>query len=148
MARTISPRFAQIPNIEVVEGEANAGFAANVNRGLRAADPKHDVVILNSDVIARPGWLECLQYAASQADDVGIVGGKLLYPDGTIQSGGTSDTRTRLSGSITVTAFKHRDWRPANIVQPALAVTGACMYVSRRLLDRDRVVRRGLPDGL
>ena len=126
----------EIPNIEVVEGEANAGFAANVNRGLRAADPKHDVVILNSDVIARPGWLECLQYAASQADDVGIVGGKLLYPDGTIQSGGTIRHPDAPEWFDHRYRFKQRDWRPANIVQPALAVTGACMYVSRRLLDR------------
>ena len=68
-------------------------------RGLcRQRQPRHprrrsaidDVVVLNSDVIAERDWLESLQYAAStRMDDVGIVGAKLLYPDGRIQFGGT-----------------------------------------------------------
>src|ERR1700760_3528841 len=41
----------RIEGIEVVTADTNAGFAANVNRGIRAAAPEHDVVILNSDVI-------------------------------------------------------------------------------------------------
>ena len=45
-------KLRAIPGIEVIEGDTNAGFAANVNRGIRAADPKHDVVVLNSDIIA------------------------------------------------------------------------------------------------
>ena len=50
-----------IGGVEVIAGERNAGFAANVNRGLRATDPERDVVLLNSDVEARPAWLACLQ---------------------------------------------------------------------------------------
>ena len=55
----------RIEGIDVlVESERNSGFAANVNRGLRATALDRDVVVLNSDVEALPGWLECLQYAA------------------------------------------------------------------------------------
>ena len=52
-----------IPDISVVAGQTNVGFATNVNRGIAAADPRHDVVVLDSDTVARPGWLESLQYA-------------------------------------------------------------------------------------
>ena len=31
--------------------------------------------------------------------------------------------------------FKRTDWGPANVVQPVLAVTGACMYVRREVRD-------------
>ena len=72
----------------LILGEENVGFAANANRGLRAADRAHDVVLLNADVVARERWLESLQYCAYAADDVGIVGAKLLYPDGRIQHAG------------------------------------------------------------
>ena len=65
---------------ELVLGEENVGFAANANRGLRAADPAHDVVLLNADTIALPRWLECLQYAAWSTDDVGIVGAQAAVP--------------------------------------------------------------------
>ena len=83
-----------IEGIRVVQADANAGFAANVNRGIAAAGSDTDVVVLNSDVIARPGWLESLQYATSRAPDVGIVGAKLLY--GTDRS--SSPARSAISG--------------------------------------------------
>jgi GT2 family glycosyltransferase/glycosyltransferase involved in cell wall biosynthesis len=125
-----------VEGIEVVEGERNAGFAANVNRGLRAADPGLDVVVLNSDMEARPGWLACLQYAASQEDDVAIVGGRLLYPDGRIQFAGTVRNLGAPEWFDHRYRFKPADWGPAAIPGPVLAVTGACMYVRRAAIER------------
>jgi GT2 family glycosyltransferase/glycosyltransferase involved in cell wall biosynthesis len=125
-----------IDGVEVIAGERNAGFAANVNRGLRASDPERDVVVLNSDVEARPGWLQCLQYAASQEEDVGIVGGRLLYPDGRIQFAGTARNLGAPEWFDHRYRFKPADWGPAAIAGPVLAVTGACMYVRRATLER------------
>ncbi len=125
-----------IDGIEVVAGEINAGFAANVNRGLAAADPEHDVVLLNSDMLAKPGWLESLQYAASRDPKIGIVGGKLLYPDGRIQFGGTVRNLGALEWFDHRYRFKPSDWGPAGVPQPVLAVGGACMYLTRELLNQ------------
>jgi GT2 family glycosyltransferase len=124
-----------IAGIEIVAGEQNEGFAANVNRGLRAVD-EGDVVVLNSDVEARPGWLAALQYAASQEEDVGIVGAQLLYPDGRIQFGGTVRNRDAPEWFDHRYRFKPEGWGPACQAGPALAVTGACMYVRREVIDR------------
>jgi GT2 family glycosyltransferase len=126
----------RIDGIEVIAGEQNAGFAANVNRGLRATEGKGDVVVLNSDVEARPGWLACLQYAASQEEDVGIVGAQLLYPDGRIQFGGTVRNRDAPEWFDHRYRFKPEGWGPACQAGPALAVTGACMYVRREVIER------------
>jgi GT2 family glycosyltransferase len=125
-----------IQGLEVIEGEENAGFAANVNRGLAAADPRYDVVVLNSDTVATPGWLASLQYATSRADDVGIVGGKLLYGDDTIQFGGTVRNLGAPEWFDHRFRFKPASWGPANVTQPMLAITGACMYITREVLDR------------
>ena len=125
----------QIPGIEVVEGATNAGFAANVNRGLRAAPPGQDVVILNSDMIARSGWLASLQFIASPKDNVGIVGAKLIYPDGRIQFAGTVRNLGAPEWFDHRYRFQRMDWGPANVTQPALAVTGACMYIRHEVLD-------------
>ncbi len=119
----------------LVLGDRNVGFAANANRGLEVAQPGTDVVLLNADVVARDGWLDCLQYAAYAEHDIGIVGPKLLYPDGRIQHAGVHrnlglpiwfDHRFR---------FKPADYGPANITAPVLGVTGACMYVKRAVID-------------
>jgi len=129
-------RLRAIEGIEVVEGERNEGFAANVNRGLRAADQTRDVVVLNSDMEARAGWLACLQYAASQEDDVAIVGGRLLYPDGRIQFAGTARNLGAPEWFDHRYRFKPGDWGPAALPGPVLAVTGACMYVRRAAIER------------
>jgi GT2 family glycosyltransferase/glycosyltransferase involved in cell wall biosynthesis len=126
----------RIKGIEVIAGEQNSGFAANVNRGLRASDPQRDVVVLNSDIEALPSWLECLQYAAHRYDDVGIVGAQLQYPDGRIQFGGTVRNRDAPQWFDHRYRFKPAGWGPADQTSPALAVTGACMYVRREVIDR------------
>jgi GT2 family glycosyltransferase/glycosyltransferase involved in cell wall biosynthesis len=127
----------RIDGIDVlVESERNTGFAANVNRGLRATLPERDVIVLNSDVEALSGWLEGLQYAAYRDSDVGIVGAQLLYPDGRIQFGGTVRNRDAPEWFDHRYRFKPGDWGPAAQTSPALAVTGACMYVRREVIER------------
>jgi GT2 family glycosyltransferase len=129
-------RLLAIKGIEVIAGEENRGFAANVNRGLAATDRTRDVVVLNSDVEARKGWLACLQYAASQGQDIGIVGGRLLYPDGRIQFAGAARNLGAPEWFDHRYRFKPGDWGPAQIPGPVLAVTGACMYITREVLER------------
>ena len=108
-----------IDGIEIVAGETNAGFAANVNRAIGAAGPDHDVVVLNSDVVAERDWLESLQYAAStRMDNVGIVGAKLLYPDGRIQFGGTIRNSGAPEWFDHRYRFKRSDYGPANVPGP------------------------------
>ena len=50
---------------------ANLGFVASANRGL-ALHPDRDVVLLNSDTLVPPGWLDRLRRAA-ESDFVGTV---------------------------------------------------------------------------
>jgi GT2 family glycosyltransferase len=126
----------EIPGIEVVAGEENQGFAVNVNRGLQAAAGERDVVVLNSDTEARPGWLACLQYASRQGEDIGIVGARLLYPDGRIQFAGTVRNLGAPEWFDHRYRFKPADWGPAGFSSPVLAVTGACMYVRRDVIER------------
>ncbi|HEU0318794.1 MAG TPA: glycosyltransferase, partial [Solirubrobacteraceae bacterium] len=125
----------RIPGIDVVAGAENRGFAANVNRGLAAAAPGEDVVVLNSDMEATPGWLACLQSAAARAPDVGIVGAKLLYADGRVQFAGTVRNLGAPEWFDHRYRFRMTDWGPANVVAPVLAVTGACMYVRRAVIE-------------
>ncbi len=130
-------RLRAIDGIELLEGELNLGFAGNAERGLQRADPRHDVVLLNTDVEAERGWLEALQWAAyGDTDGVGIVGARLLYDSGQIQHAGIE------RNALAPEWFDHRfrfapaGHGPADAPVPVLAVTGACMYLKRELLDR------------
>jgi len=128
--------LGQIDGIEVVRGEQNAGFATNVNRGLREADPGHDVILLNSDVVPMRDWLASLQHATTHSPETGIVGAKLLYPDNRIQYAGTIRNPDAPEWFDHRYRFKPADWGPADIGGPTLAATGACMYIVRAVLDR------------
>jgi GT2 family glycosyltransferase/glycosyltransferase involved in cell wall biosynthesis len=121
---------------EVILAEENGGFAVNANRALGAAREGDDLVLLNSDVVALPGWLESLQHAAYGAEDVGIVGPKLLYPDRTIQSAGSHRNLGAPEWFDHRFRFKPTDYGPANVGVPCVAMTGACMYVKRAVADR------------
>jgi GT2 family glycosyltransferase/glycosyltransferase involved in cell wall biosynthesis len=118
---------------EVVAGP-NAGFAANVNRGLRLVQPEEDAVLLNSDVVAHRGWLEVLQHAAYE-HGAGITGGKLLYPDSTIQFAGAIRNPGAPEWFDHRYRFKPADHPPSDVLQPMLAITGACFYITRETLD-------------
>ena len=129
------PALRAITGAEVVLSEANGGFAVACNRGIALADPGDDVVVLNSDIVARAGWLERMQYIGHRSGDIAIVGPKLLYPDQRIQSGGSYRNLGAPEWFDHRYRFKDTTHPPANIVTPVIGVTGACMYIKREALD-------------
>lgn len=133
---------AELTGVELILEEENVGFARNANRGLRATATE-DVVLLNSDVLALPGWLEPLQHAAHASDDIGVVGPKLLYPDRTIQSAGTHRNLGAPEWFDHRYRFMPFDHGPANVPGPALAMTGACIYIKRSTIDRIGLLDEG-----
>ena len=127
----------RIEGIELIVGEQNVGFAGNANRGLERADRDRDVVLLNADIECEAGWLECLQYAAyAHSSDVGIVGARLLYPNRTIQHAGLHRNPGAPEWFDHYYRFAPLEHGLADVPHPVLAVTGACMYVKRQLIDR------------
>src|SRR5207248_10481708 len=68
----------------------NLGFAKGNNRAIEQCDPDSDIILLNNDTeIVQADWISRLQEAAYSAPDVGIVGCRLVRPDGTVQHAGT-----------------------------------------------------------
>lgn len=101
-------------------------FAARLARG-------EYLVLLNNDIeILTPNWIEALLEHA-QREEVGAVGGKLYYPDGTVQHAGivvgikgfAGRPHRRFSGEST--GYFHR----LMLTQNVSAVTAALMMVKR-----------------
>jgi GT2 family glycosyltransferase len=73
--------------IKVVTHTQNLGFAASCNHGAEQATGEF-LVFLNNDTVPQAGWLEALVRYAEAHPRAGVVGSKLIYPDGTIQHAG------------------------------------------------------------
>lgn len=65
----------------------NRGFIDSCNTGASQARGRH-VLFLNNDTRVVPGWLDNLLASFEWFPKAGLIGSKMLYPDGTLQEAG------------------------------------------------------------
>jgi GT2 family glycosyltransferase/glycosyltransferase involved in cell wall biosynthesis len=76
-----------VSGIKLITNESNLGFIRSCNKGASIA--RGDLlVMLNSDTVVQPGWLDELVDTFKAFPEAGLVGSKLIYPDGTLQEAG------------------------------------------------------------
>lgn len=121
-----------VSGVGVVRLDDNVGFVGAVNAGLAAAKGRF-IVLLNNDTVVTPGWLEALVETAEADDNVGVVGAKLVYPDGRLQEAGSiiwSDGSGYNYGK-----GADPDDPSFNFVRDVDYCSGACLLVRREILD-------------
>jgi GT2 family glycosyltransferase/glycosyltransferase involved in cell wall biosynthesis len=70
-----------------LRNETNSGFIASCNRGAKKAHGNY-LVFLNNDTLVTNGWLSALVNTFVEEPRAGVVGAKLIYPDGRLQEAG------------------------------------------------------------
>jgi len=113
----------------VVRLAPNRNFAGGINAGGNAATGEV-LVLLNNDLEIAPGALETLVEQALEPE-VGIVGTRLVYPDGRIQHGGFAWRDGDLLSTLHMFHFAPGDLPPARAVHELEVVTGACLALRR-----------------
>lgn len=76
-----------VSGINVIHNAENMRFLKNCNNAAKAAKGKY-VLFLNNDTQVQPDWLEPMVTLMEQNSDIGMVGSKLVYPDGSLQEAG------------------------------------------------------------
>lgn len=118
--------------ISLLEDKGSFNFSRLNNYAVNFVDSDYVVLLNNDTEVVAPDWLSDLVATALQPD-VGAVGGKLLYTDGSIQHAGV----TLGIGGSAGHAFKGMSndnpgyWFRAALRSEFTAVTGACLLVSR-----------------
>lgn len=118
----------------VLRNSVNGGFAAGCNQGARAASAPV-VVFLNSDTQVRPGWIEPLVESASERG-VGMVGARLLFPDGRIQHAGMGLSEGMQP--LHLHQMVPGDHPAVTRTRDLQIVTGACCAIDRELFAEHR----------
>ncbi len=121
---------------EMVINRPNGGYTINANKGIKYAIRKYDpvyIVLLNSDIIIKDrSWLKKMVQAAEDEPTSGVIGCKILYPDGRLQSAGTTSVGiiTRSRGWNTNDADKY------NEIEEVKAVAGAVFMIRKKAIEK------------
>jgi O-antigen biosynthesis protein len=114
--------------VEFARNENNQGFVNSCNTGAARARGKL-LVFLNNDTLVRANWLDELVSTFDNAPNVGIVGSKLLFADGSLQE----------SGGIVWRLGDGWNWgRHADPNDPRFCYLRDCDYVSGAALMIER----------
>jgi GT2 family glycosyltransferase len=125
--------LATEPNIDVLVNTKNFGFIGSVNRALEQAN-YGDVILLNSDTIVPPGFIDRLAKAAKLSPDIGTV--TPLSNNGEFVSFPISNTANPIGSGEEI---KRIDFIAATtnadkVVDIPTGV-GFCLYITRTCLD-------------
>ena len=116
--------------VSVLRYDVPFNFSAIVNHGVRAARGDYLLLLNNDTEVITPDWIEVMLGTCARGD-VGAVGAKLLYPDGTIQHAGVNITGgpVHLFSHLPNGARAYHDF--SEVPRDLSAVTAACMMVRR-----------------
>lgn len=122
-----------VEGITVIHNETAQRFIKACNAGVATARGKY-VVLLNNDTEPTVGWLDELIAAFGRFDKVGLVGSRLLYPDGRQQEAGGIIWG---SGDPWNYGRLQNPWEPRfSYARQADYVSGAAMMTTRAIWDQ------------
>lgn len=122
-----------VSNLTVLRESSNCGFVNACNRGARTARGEF-IVFLNNDTQVRKGWLHSLLGTIEKDASVGLVGAKLLYPNGALQEAGGIVWNDASGWNY----GRHDDAEKPeyNYVREVDYCSGACIIVPKELFQR------------
>lgn len=126
----ISPGLADFSDVTVVRNDANLGFIGACNRGAALAKERY-LLFLNNDTEMRPGALGEMLQSFAEHPEAGVVGCKLVFPDGRLQEAGAY---VRPDGSAEMVGLWDDPNRGCYAYEREVGYTsGACLMIEREL---------------
>lgn len=122
-----------VEHVTICRGETNLGFLRNCNHAAKAARGRY-VMFLNNDTQVTEGWLSSLVQLIESDQTIGMVGSKLVYPDGRLQEAGGiiwSDGSGWNYGRL-----DNPDKAEYNYVKDVDYISGAAILLSRALWEQ------------
>jgi len=151
----------QFPWVRLLANRENRGFARANNQALRLAQGRH-LLLLNPDTVVLDGALDAMVHFMDHHPDAGVVGCRLLNPDGTLQ---TSSYRFPTLLTILASTYRLKRLLPLGSLRASALgrllegrfghlsshdrvrsvdfVTGACMMVRREAMEQVGLMDEG-----
>jgi GT2 family glycosyltransferase len=123
----------KLDGVDYLRAAKNEGFVRSCNRGAALARGKY-LCFLNNDTVVRGGWLDHLVTAAESDPQIGVVGAKLLFPDGRLQEAGGIIWRDGTGWNVG--RFENAQDPLYNFRRDVDYVSGAALLVRHELFER------------
>ena len=131
IAKNIKKEFKKVT---LIVNENNLGFSKSNNIGIKRAIEKYNpdyLLLLNDDTeVVQRDWLKKMIEVGESDENIGILGCKIIYPDGSLQWF-FSDGKMHFDK----TNRKHRDRNDTEVIKDVENVIGACFLIKRKVLD-------------
>ncbi|MFZ1220034.1 MAG: glycosyltransferase [Chthoniobacterales bacterium] len=119
-----------VKGVRVIRHESNQGFLYSCNEAAAAARGEY-LLFLNNDTEVTPDWLPALLRVFERRAEAGLVGAKLVYPDGRLQEAGGIIWRD--ASGVNYGKGDHADKPEYNYVREVDYCSGACILIPKDL---------------
>jgi len=127
------PELREVEGVRLIENASNLGFLSSCNAAARQAQGEY-LYFLNNDTIVEQGAIDDLVAFAEATPDAGLVGSRLLFPDGLQQEAGGI---VWADGSAWNYGRSDDSLQPEyNYVRRADYISGAAILTPRSVWDR------------
>lgn len=111
-------------------------YSGIINYGVKNAEGEFVVQLNNDTELCTPDWLEKF-IGFAQREDVGAIGGRLYYPDGSIQHAGIVVGICGLAANMLTNLPKghHGYFAKEGLTQNMSAITGACLFSRKSVYE-------------
>ncbi|MFH1587671.1 MAG: glycosyltransferase family 2 protein [Candidatus Diapherotrites archaeon] len=110
--------------IKLIENSSNMGFAGGNNQGIDASKGSY-IFLLNNDTTVNGHWLASLVRVMDAYEKAGIVGCRLVYPNGKLQHAGAKIDDAGIARNL-----------PEGGEREVEYVTGAALMIKREVIDK------------
>ncbi|WNX84096.1 glycosyltransferase [Agathobaculum sp. NTUH-O15-33] len=123
-----------ISGLRVIRSQKNLRFLLNCNHAAKQAKGQY-ILFLNNDTQVQENWLQPLLDLMNADDSIGLIGSKLVYPDGRLQEAGGILWR---DGSAWNYGNRSDPALPEyNYVKEADYISGASIMIRRALWEKN-----------
>lgn len=136
---------SQFPKVKLVENRENVGFARAASQGFSYVQGKY-ILLLNPDTEVKEGALEKLVAFFKNEPKAGVIGARLLDPDGTVQASvyhlptiGGAIREYWLGQKGAYEKYAPKGEKPVEVE----AVTGAAMLFSQKTIEKIGFLDKG-----
>jgi GT2 family glycosyltransferase len=138
---------ARFPQVRVIASQENLGFARANNLALRQAQGRY-ILLLNPDTEVAAGTVAAMLAVLTARPEVGLVGCRLILPDGRLQLDAAREFPSLLNAVLLVSGLarrfpRHRffgrmyrgDWDHLD-ARDVPCLVGACLMARRSVLEQ------------